>query len=829
MRFPGIGSSRAHRASVGAMASLAACVIVFSIATPVAAANQVDPAFGAGFRAYDVRGTDDTPERAHVRPTGQLVIGGTSLRPNDTFVDPDPAFVQLTGSGAPDNGFGTNGTVVIPLPTFSSFEDFAIDPTNGSIVGLARSNSTDETYLFRLKSDGSPDTSFDGDGILALTPTSSPPLPATNHYFHVAVEPDHKIVMGGVAVTSGPRENIVRLLDANGGFINESGLNIGNDGSAARALAVSPNGSLIAELVDVDDDGTGHDGIGIWMLDGAGIDPVPGFGDSSGRVLLTVPGGARAADIAVSNDGRVTIAGNTLSSPRQAIVAKFRANGTLDPSFDTDGKKLIGIASLSGIQALGVEAAGRLTLIGQAHGGIAVARVKIDGSTATGFAGTGKVSMVLPRGFGSVGGGVGPGGSVLIGGSIAEGTVDYAAVKFTAAGVADSSFHAGGITEYGGSVHPGDVQVAQSVAAAPNGDRFLAGVIRGNQPQRVKLLALLPNGYRDPTFGLDGIGEFALNDTIGRGMAIASGNRPVVVGCANCSQDHRSFLVARWSATGQLDTNFGGGDGIVTTSFGGADANATSAAIASDGKIVVAGIAGSQIAVARYKVGGGLDPTFSGDGKRTISFTGQSVAADAVAIQSDGKIVVAGTLFNQAGESYAVARLNSDGSLDTGFGTGGRVVTAFTAGPSEASSMAIRSDGRIIVAGSVTTTNGSRVGVTRYLTNGTLDPALDGDGRLLSGLGLAAGAGASAVAADGSKIVVAGTVFGNDPVWFVGRFNGNGTVDMSFNGTGHATVPVGTDGEADALTITPENNYLVVGQNDNPLGESEMAAVQFLH
>ncbi len=240
MKLPGVGNRLHHRASVGALACVAASAIVLTFATPVAAANQVDTAFAPGFAAFDVRSTDDRPERAFVRPGGQFLIGGTSQRPNDTNrADVDPAFVQRTSGGGVDNGFGTGGQVIFPLPTFSTFVDFALDPSNGNIVGLARSNSVTATYIFRLKADGSADTSFDGDGILELTPTSSPPLPSTNHYFHIAIEPDHKIVLGGVLVSSGPRQNITRLLNSSGGFINESGLDFGSNGSAtdrARGL-----------------------------------------------------------------------------------------------------------------------------------------------------------------------------------------------------------------------------------------------------------------------------------------------------------------------------------------------------------------------------------------------------------------------------------------------------------------------------------------------------------------------------------------------------------------------------------------------------------------
>ena len=289
----------------------------------------------------------------------------------------------------------------------------------------------------------------------------------------------------------------------------------------------------------------------------------------------------------------------------------------------------------------------------------------------------------------------------MITGTILTGrTADFGVTKLRSSGVPDATFHAGGLTRYGGSFDPGDVNAARAVVVAPDGDRFVAGFTNTHPPEAVEVVAVLPNGYRDTRFGEVGTGEIPSPlDGSGRAVAVASGNRPVVAGCANCSQSARNFAVLRWTAAGTLDATFDG-DGVATTSFGSTtDAIANGVAIASDGKVVAGGSAGSRMAVARYKTGGGLDQTFSGDGKQTIAFTGLSVTADAVAIQGDGKIVLAGTLFNQAGESFAVARLNADGTLDQGFGTGGRVTTTFAAGPAEASSMVIRSDGRIIVAG----------------------------------------------------------------------------------------------------------------------------------
>ena len=126
-------------------------------------------------------------------------------------------------------------------------------------------------------------------------------------------------------------------------------------------------------------------------------------------------------------------------------------------------------------------------------------------------------------------------------------------------------------------------------------------------------------------------------------------------------------------------------------------------ALAADGKILVAGSAAPggfccQFALARYNTNGSLDTSFDGDG-RVTTFGGLS-SASALAIQADGKIVVAGSTYNPVGTSgVAIARYNLDGSLDISFGTLGKVIFGFGGCCDDAAAIALQADGRIVVAG----------------------------------------------------------------------------------------------------------------------------------
>jgi len=181
---------------------------------------------------------------------------------------------------------------------------------------------------------------------------------------------------------------------------------------------------------------------------------------------------------------------------------------------------------------------------------------------------------------------------------------------------------------------------------------------------------------------------------------------------------------AAYAAAGDLDPTFGG-DGTVTTSFVGYD-GISAVAVQADGKIVVAGYTGgNDFGVARLLGNGNLDTSFDGDGKVTIDFGGYD-GANAVAIQSDDKIVVAGYTSGPS-DDFAVARLLTNGALDTTFDGDGKATVDF-GGYDGASAVAVQSDGKIVAAG-YTAGPADDGAVARLLTTGTLDPTFSSDGK----------------------------------------------------------------------------------------------------
>jgi uncharacterized delta-60 repeat protein len=233
---------------------------------------------------------------------------------------------------------------------------------------------------------------------------------------------------------------------------------------------------------------------------------------------------------------------------------------------------------------------------------------------------------------------------------------------------------------------------------------------------------------------------------------------------------------------GALDRSFGEGGKVITHVTRHGD-EATAVAIQADGKIVVAGSSfgpNPRFALVRYRKDGSLNATFGGDGKITTDFTKGADGANAVAIQADGKIVAAG----HAGfGDFALARYNTDGTLDSTFGRDGRVRTDLDGDFDVAYALAISADGKILVAGGTDDAGDQRTALVRYTTDGTLDPTFGGDGTVI---GLGGYALDVAILPDG-KILTSNPVV---------RYNADGSSDHAFGGgRSGSDMAIQTDGK----------------------------------
>ena len=315
------------------------------------------------------------------------------------------------------------------------------------------------------------------------------------------------------------------------------------------------------------------------------------------------------------------------------------------------------------------------------------------------------------------------------------------------------------------------------------------------------VLLIAAAGDVDQTFGTLGQVKthFYSGFDAASAVAVQSDGKIVAAGFADDANFVPRLAVARYDANGNLDPAFGSG-GKVTIDVGIVSNVRVDLAIDTGGRIVVAGTVTrdpflpSDFGVARLTPGGALDATFGVGGAVTTDIAGFTDEANSVAIQSDGKIVVAGTARSSAlfgAADFAVVRYNADGSLDSSFDTDGKVITDFFGFDDQGNGVAIQSDGRIVVAGTAKPANDtSDFGVVRYDANGTLDTTFDGDGKALTDIA-ADWDEANAVAiqpGDGKLVVVGGAIVPNAIGWFhdfaLVRYDTNGGLDAGFGAGG---------------------------------------------
>ena len=261
---------------------------------------------------------------------------------------------------------------------------------------------------------------------------------------------------------------------------------------------------------------------------------------------------------------------------------------------------------------------------------------------------------------------------------------------------------------------------------------------------------------------------------------------------------------------GDLDTSFAG-NGKKAINFGGTDA-ARVVLVQPNGRVVVAGggAAADSFCVARLRTNGRLDTTFGSDGKRVIDFGGDVESAYGAALQPDGKIVLAG----DSDLRVAVARLNHNGSLDTTFSGDGKKIFSWGA-LSRASAVLVVPNGKILLAG-FSGPEGGDIQVARLNANGALDTTFGTGGKAPVDLGGDDFGLAMARQANG-RILVAGRSSAGGAV--VARLRTNGTLDPDFDGDGRVMLPGG--GGARAVLVQPDRQIVVAGNANG----SEMMTV----
>ncbi|MFL5959132.1 MAG: PASTA domain-containing protein [Gaiellaceae bacterium] len=484
-------------------------------------------------------------------------------------------------------------------------------------------------------------------------------------------------------------------------------------------------------------------------------------------------------------------------------AAQATTRNPLDTSFGAGGKVTTSLSSgADGARAVAVQPDGKIVAAGSnpSSSEFGLVRYNPDGSLDSGFGSGGKVTTVT-RGGGEADALVlQPDGKIVIGGAIDSYTgEDFALARYNPDGSLDTSFGANGIVT---TDILGHNDVATGLAVQPDGKIVAGGKANTGSSWDFALVRYQTNGSIDPSFGTNGKVTTSLGsgDSVANALVGQPDGKLILAGYLGAAPN-AEFALARYTPDGVLDPSFGTG-GKVTTGIESSE-GVYSAGLQPDGKIVVLGgtVGGAfYVALVRYDTDGKLDPTF-GDGGIA---SGDEGVGHAVAVQANGKILVAGERPGVSSNDFLLSRYDPDGSEDLTFGTDGQggVATPIGSGNDAAQALALQPNGRIVVAGTTSVVPGhdDDLALARYLGS-TLAIAKSGSGSgtvTSTPAGIHCGSACSAPFAGGSVTLTAkpsaGSVFA--------RWSGD------CSGKGRCTLTVGTDrsvvAKFSALCVVPK-------------------------
>ncbi len=803
-----------------------------------AAAGDVDPNFiaGDGRVVTQFGNFSDVGRKVLIQPDGKIVVAGkgTAINSFGEF-----SVVRYNADGSLDTSFDGDGKVTTTIGTQdSTLYDAALQPDGKIVVvGVARSVSTNNDFaVVRYNSDGSLDGTF-GNGGKVLTPIVADAGEAATA---IVIQPDGKLVVAGNAGGfTAVRYNIDGSLDATFGTGGKVTTPISQNGSSANAVLLQSDGKIIVAgslTVPIPQNSTSQMILVRYNSDGT----LDTSFDGDGKAQTDFAYYAFCTDAVLQPDGKIVAVGKAIlnAGDRNNFVAvRFNSNGSLDTGFGFGGKVLTPISNGDDTaNSVVLQPDGRIVLTGGSK--FSLVRYTADGSLDLTFGSGGKAitSVAAEDSANTIA--LQPDGKIVVAGSAAgiAASSKIAVIRYSPNGLIDRNFGfklSGRVTTVVGGV----IDESHAVVIQPDGKIVSAGRSRVGNRYNFSLIRHNPNGTLDSTFGTDGtqITKIGMGDTSSeiRAVALQSDGKIVVAGqfydANNVNLSLYYFAVARYNSNGMLDTSFDG-DGIkvLQTQFESNDAY--DVAVQPDGKIVVAGnndtLEGPQssydFGIVRLNSDGSPDSTFDGDGVVTTDLGSGIDTAYSIVLQPDGKILAGGSGGN-SNLTFALVRYNSNGSLDSTFGSNGITLTAVGNSISEARSITLQTDGKIVAGGFARIGTQNDFAVVRYNSNGTLDTAFGNNGKVSTPISSNSNDSISAlvIQSDGKIVAVGTTILASNSNLALTRYTQNGFLDVSFDGDGIVTtdyLSYGNTGEtATAAALQTDGKLIVVGSLRNNL------------
>jgi uncharacterized delta-60 repeat protein len=768
---------------------------------------------------------------------------------------------SLASPGELDPTFGPVGFVITSLAGID--RAFAIArQADGKIILAGTRNASDSSSnigLVRYNPNGSLDTTFDGDGIVT-TQIGTTGTEASA----VAVQPDGKIVVAGIASNSGTGFYTIVRYNPNGSLdtsFDGDGIFTISGVGRPDSMAIQPDGKIVT---------AGSISLDFFTSDFCIVRVNPNGGldttfDNDGKAIVSVSDpGAGNADLAyalaLQADGKIVVGGESdfLNTARDFTLARLNTDGSLDTTFDGDGKvrtSFGGNNQNDGIASIAIKPDGKIVAAGyggeDAVRGFAIAQYNSDGSLDASFGGDGK--LVAPTSNNGVerayGVAVQPDGKIV---AVGYSIVKLSVIRLNLDGSPDQAFGNNGIVL--SPINSSGSAVARAVLIDPNGKIAVAGsAVRGGTIEEDFVLARY-NSDGTPETSLGVFGYVVTNpfnqtdqSSDGRSIAMQADKKIVVGGNRYITETVTVGMIARYTTEGRLDSSFASatdGFGFATVNVPGAlTQELNGVVIQPDGKILGVGTYEDQADVGLYVV------QYNTDGLRNTSFGGSGngfakiASADggglgqAIAVQPDGKILVGGAIPNFVSQTvdFAVYRFNADGSRDNSFGASGVASIDLSTGNDIPFSIALQTDGKIVLSGSANfgeNTDGN-MALVRFNANGSLDNAFGSGGKVITALSNFPDIISDIQLQTDGKIVAAGTKCSDLPcssgTGAILRYNTNGSPDNSFDGDGVVFVqtPGSLANGLSSVEIQPNGKIVAAGVTVNPATQSDALVVRY--
>jgi uncharacterized delta-60 repeat protein len=848
--------------------------------------GSLDTSFDVDGKLTTAIGTrGDFGESITLQPDGKILVAGYA---NDSSDNPDFAVVRYNVDGSLDTSFAGDGKLTTAIGSGSDESYSLALQADGKIlvVGYSRIGTTDDFAVVRYNADGSLDASFDSDGKLTIAVGSFEDVGRS-----ITVQTDGRIVVAGYTTDSSDNRDFALVrYNADGtpdlAFdpVNTlDGAPVYTEGFAAVVL----DGD--ARVFDAELNAQGHYAGASLTLERHGA---PSSEDvfSGGALGLLVPGssvvygGAAVATVTTNANGTLVLTfngaatqtrldgvlqslayANTNNTPPAAVQIDWRfsdggaagsggallATGSTLVSVNNTNNAPVNsvpgaltvnedsLSAIAGVSVADTEAATLQVTLSAQHGYITLAGAsgltftagdRASDATLT-FSGSQlDVNAALAGlayrpdynyiGADTIGvttsdlGASGPGG--------VRTDSDTFALTIAAVNAAPTFSIANGRA----TAHLGTGDVAYGAALQSDGRISLAGT--EGLSGRFALLRYTPDGALDPTFTGDGtLLDFA-QGTAQSILAQPDGGILVAGDSYDAANARYDFALARYLKDGNPDLAFGIG-GKTTTNFGGNELG-IDVGVDTEGRILVAGTHRDErveeFALARYRASGRLDTDFGFEGVARTTFEVVALAR-AMTVQSDGSAIVVGEALNPTTGEFdvALAFFGADGALHAAFGEDGMVTTSFS-GRSGAMDVAIDGLRRIVVVGSTDVGRSlSDFMIVRYDTDGTLDRTFNGGAAVTTSFGDDVdSATAMALDADGRILAVGYSFNGVSFDLALARYTAAGVLDATFGGgDGMVTSDFGSNEQAWDVALQADGKIVVSGYG----GGQDFLAVRY--